>query len=92
MLGLHAVGDAVALGISLGGFQRTRNVATKICRKFPTNGIALIRPIMTLGIGYALATSAVMNTFTGNDIVTSGIAMTPSAVQRRRDLRRSDFR
>lgn len=83
--------DAASTVSVFGGFQCARNEATKICKKFPTKGIALISPIITFGIGYAFATSAVMNTFTGRDIVTSGIAMMPSAVHNRNDRTRSAF-
>ena len=45
--------------------------------------------IVVSGSGNAFATSAVMKTFTGSDIVTIGMAMIPSAVQSRSELWRS---
>jgi hypothetical protein len=75
--------------ITFGGFQRARKGAKKIWRKFPTNGSALISPIVVFGSTNAFATNAVMNTFTGSDMVTIGIAMMPSAVHRRSERRRS---
>jgi hypothetical protein len=46
-------------------------------------------PMVVFGSAYAFATNAVMNTFTGSDIVTIGMAMMPSAVQRRSERSRS---
>jgi len=72
-----------------GGCHFARSVAKKICRKFPTNGSALMRPMVVIGRTKAFATNAVMNTFTGSDIVTIGMAMMPSAVQSRSERSKS---
>ena len=76
----------------LGGFQRARKGATKIWRKLPRNGSALMRPMVVFGSSKALATSAVMKTFTGSDIVTIGIATMPSVVQSRSARSKSALR
>src|SRR3954467_14897955 len=59
---------------TFGDFHLARKGATKIWRKFPTNGSALISPIVVFGSTYAFATNAVMKTFTESDIVTIGMA------------------
>src|SRR3954464_11695052 len=63
---------APAMQTSFGGFHRARKEAMKICEKFPTKGRALMSPIVVFGSVNPFATSAVMNTFTGSDIVTMG--------------------
>jgi len=63
----------------------------KTWRKLHAKGIELTPPIIGLDRGNPLATSAVMKIFTGSDIVTMGVASTPSAVLARKP-RRSAWR
>ena len=43
--------EAARTVMVLGGFQRARNGAAKICRKLPKNGSEQIRPIVVFGSG-----------------------------------------
>lgn len=74
-----------------GGRQRAINGAAKIWKKLAMKGIAVSSPIAGLGKTKALVTSAVMNTLTGSDIVTIGMATMPSTVHKRKLRARSCF-